>query len=69
MKEFTKPFVTPLDRRAERGGLALLQLLHVVETSDEDQIGDLLDHLERVGQTARPEVVPDAVDLVAQFTC
>ena len=41
-----------LDRGAECGGLALLQLLHLVETLDEDQIGDLLDHLERVGQAA-----------------
>ena len=58
----------PLDRLAERGGLALLQLLHLVEALDEDQVGDLLDHLQRIGQPARPEVVPDAVDLVAQFT-
>ena len=58
----------PLHRLAERGGLALLQLLHLVEALDEDQVGDLLDHLERIGEPARPEVVPDAVDLVAQFT-
>jgi hypothetical protein len=57
-----------LDRLAERGGLALLQLLHLVEALDEDQVGDLLDDLERIGQASRPEVVPDAVDLVAQFS-
>ena len=59
----------PLDRLAERGGLALLQLLHLVKALDEDQVGDLLDHLQRIGEPARPEVVPDAVDLVAQFAC
>jgi hypothetical protein len=59
----------PLDRLAECGGLALLQLLHLIEALDEDQVGDLLDHLQRVGEPARPEVVPDAVDLVAQFAC
>jgi hypothetical protein len=29
-----------------------------------EQVGDLLDHLERVRDTAGPERVPDAVDLI-----
>ncbi len=41
---------TPLDRLAESSGLALLQFLHLVEALDEDQVGDLLDHLERIGE-------------------
>jgi len=28
----------------------LLDLLHLVETLDEDQIGDLLDNLKRIGE-------------------
>ncbi len=59
----------PLHWRAERGRLALLQFLHLVEALDENEIGDLLDHLQRVCEPARPEIVPDAVDLVAQFPC
>ena len=59
---------TALQRRAERCRLALLQFLHLVEAFDEDQVGDLLDHLQRIGETARLEIVPDAVDLVAQLT-
>ena len=59
----------PLQRRAQRRRLALLDLLHLVEPLDEDQAGDLLDHLQRIGEPARPEIVPDAVDLAAQFTC
>jgi hypothetical protein len=50
----------PLERDAERRRFALLQLLHVVETLDEDQVGDLLDHLQRIGEAARPEIIPDA---------
>jgi hypothetical protein len=41
-----------LDRLAERGGLALLQLLHLVEALDEDQVGDLLNYLQRIGEPA-----------------
>ena len=44
-------------------------VLQLVEALDEEQVGDLLDDLERIGDPARPEVVPDAVDLVAQFAC
>jgi hypothetical protein len=67
---FRDPIVTfgkdaPLDRLPQSGGSALLQLLHLVEALDEDQVGDLLDHLQRVGEPARPEVVPDAIDLIA----
>jgi uncharacterized protein (DUF1330 family) len=49
-------------------GNAAVRDLRIVETLDEDEAGDLLDHLERIGEPARPEVVPDAIDLVAQFS-
>jgi len=45
-------------------GLVLLECLQVVESLDEDQVGDLLDNLERVRDAARPERVPLPVDLV-----
>jgi hypothetical protein len=41
-----------LNRLPERSGLALLQLLHLVKALDEDKIGGLLDHLERIGKAA-----------------
>jgi hypothetical protein len=50
------------------GGLVLFQRVQVVQTAQEEQIGDLLDDLERVGDAAGPECVPNAVDLVLDFT-
>jgi hypothetical protein len=50
-------------RRSEPGGLVLFQRVQVVQPAQEEQVGDLLDHLERVGDAARPEGVPDLVDL------
>jgi len=53
---------------AERGGhrgvgrLLLLQLLQVVEPSQEAQVGDLLGDLKRIGDAARPKRGPDRVD-------
>lgn len=43
------------------------QGVEIVQPLDEKQIRDLLDHRERVGDAARPEGVPDLVDLIAQF--
>ena len=63
----------PRERRAapsaclSRVGLALLQRVQVVEPLDEEQVGDLLDDLERIGDAARPEGIPEGVDLTADF--
>jgi hypothetical protein len=38
--------------------------VQVVQAADEQQVGDLLDHLQRVGDAAGPEGIPDLVDLV-----
>jgi putative transposase len=37
--------------------------VQVVEALDEEQVGDLLDHRERVGHPARPEGIPDLQDV------
>jgi hypothetical protein len=37
--------------------------VQVVQPAQEEQVGDLLDHLQRVGDAAGPEGVPDLVDL------
>ena len=50
-----------------RVGLVLLERLQVVEPADEEQVGDLLDHLQRVGDAAGPEGIPDLVDLATNF--
>jgi hypothetical protein len=54
----------PLQRYLERGGFRLLERLQLVETLDKEQVGDLLHYAHRVRQAARPEVVPDGVDLI-----
>lgn len=54
-----------LDRLFERGGLLLFEQLQVIEPAEEEQVGDLLNHLKRVRNAARPERIPDAVDLIA----
>jgi hypothetical protein len=59
----------PLDRLFETVGLVLFAGVRVIEPAHEQQVGDLLDHLERIGDAARPERVPHAVDLGAKFTC
>jgi hypothetical protein len=43
--------------------------VQVVQPAQEQQVGDLLDDLQRVGDTAGPEGIPDAVDLALEVTC
>jgi hypothetical protein len=54
-------------RLVEPGGLVLGVDLQVVEPAQKEQVGDLLDDFERIGDPAGPEGVPDAVDLAAQL--
>jgi ABC-type molybdate transport system ATPase subunit len=56
-----------LDRLVERGGALQSAILLVVGPLDEQQVGELLDHLQRVGHPARPHRIPDPVDLVAHL--
>ena len=44
--------------RPRRVRLVLLPGLDLVEAPHEEQVGDLLDHLERIGDAARPEGIP-----------
>ena len=55
------------DRLASAGGFGLLERLELVEALDEEQVGELFDDGERVGDTAGPHGVPDAVDLGFDF--
>jgi hypothetical protein len=42
--------------------------LDIVEAADEQQVGELFDDFEGVGDAAGPEGVPDAVDLAFELT-
>jgi hypothetical protein len=48
-------------------GLVFFQGVQVVQTAQEQQVGDLLHHLQRVGDAAGPERIPDGVNLAAKF--
>jgi len=47
--------------------LILLERVHCFEPVHEDEVGHLLDGLERVGETTAPELVPEGVDLGFKF--
>ena len=57
-----------LDGVAGAGGLALLARVQLVQTLDEQQVGELLDDRERVRDAAGRHGLPDAVDLGLQLT-
>ena len=41
--------------------------MKLVEAAKKEQVGDLLDRGQRVGDASRPQGVPDAVDLALEF--
>ncbi len=53
----------------EAVSLLLLSGVQLIEPLDKEQIGDLIHHLERVGDAARPERIPDAINLTFSFSC
>ena len=55
----------PLYRLVQAVGLVLGQQLQVVPPAQKQQLGDLLDYFDRVGDATRPESVPDGVDPAA----
>ena len=61
--------MSPFDRLLQPGGFVLFQRVQVVQPLQEQQVGNLLDDFQRVGDAARPEGVPDGVDLGADFAC
>ena len=52
----------PFDRFFGGVGLVFGQGVQIVQTADKQHVGDLLDHLDRVGDATRPEGIPDAVN-------
>jgi len=55
----------PLDGCAQRLSLLLLNCLEIIQTAQKEQVGDLFNHLKRICDAARPECVPQAVNLIA----
>lgn len=56
-----------LDGDAKGLCLVFFERLKLVEPLNEQEIRDLFDDGERIGDAARPEGIPDFVDLVADF--
>ena len=47
---------------------ALANGVQLIEALDKEQIGKLLDHFQRIGDPARPERIPDLINLIANVT-
>ena len=41
--------------------------MQVIQSAQEQKVGDLFDHLDRVGNAAGPEGIPECVDFAAEF--
>jgi hypothetical protein len=54
----------PLHGRLEPRGLVLFERVQVVETTEEEEIRDLLDHLEWIGNTTCPKSIPNLINLI-----
>ncbi len=49
-------------------GFVFLECVKIVESPDEEEVGNLLDDFERIGNAACPKGIPDLIDLTADFT-
>ncbi len=41
--------------------------MRLIQSAHEKEVGDLLNHLERIGNATRPKGIPDRVDFGAKF--
>ncbi len=57
----------PLDGLLQPSGFQFFEGLQLVKPLDEKQISNLLDNLQRIGNPAGPERIPDLIDLAADF--
>jgi hypothetical protein len=55
------------DGFAEAGGFGLFEGLEFIEAAEEEEVGDLFDDFEGVGNAASPEGIPDCVYLLFDF--
>jgi len=57
----------PFHRFAEAQCFVFFQGVHFVQTAQKQEVGDLFHYLQRVGDAAGPEGIPDSVALAADF--
>ena len=57
----------PLDGLLQPSGFQLFESLQLIKPLDEQQIGDLLDDFQRIGNSPGPEGIPDLINLVTNF--
>lgn len=50
------------------GGFVFLQRVEVVQALQKEQLGDLLNDLQGMGNAAGPEGIPEGIDFAADFT-
>ena len=56
-----------LDGRLQPSSFQLFERLQLIQPLDEKQIGDLLDHFQRIGNPAGPKRIPDLIDLATNL--
>jgi hypothetical protein len=54
-------------RELQAGGFVFLQRVEIIEPLQEEQLGDLLDDFEGIGNAAGPESIPERVDFAANI--
>src|SRR5262249_569902 len=60
---------SPLDRRLETRGLQLFECLELIQPLDEEQVSDLLDNFEWIGNPGGTKSIPDLIYLVTDLVC
>ena len=56
-----------LHRLFERAGFVLFERLQVIQPLEKEEVGDLLDDFEGIGDATGPEGIPEGIDFTANF--
>ncbi len=59
----------PFHGPTQHVGVVLFPRLDIIQAAHEEEVRDLLDHLQRIGNPARPKGIPDLINLGPNFTC
>ncbi len=55
-------------RDTQHHRLLRFDVVHLIQITDKHQIGYLFDHIQGIGQSPRPEYIPERVDFILQIT-